>query len=48
VKRPADDEAMIELCGFLTGLMEIKAPPFEFAPTDEKWVARFDASSEMR
>jgi hypothetical protein len=39
---------MIELCGFLTEFMSIKTSPFDFAPNDEKWVARFDASSEKR
>lgn len=46
VKRLADDDAMLELCGFLTALMGIDGSPFDFAPNDEKWVARFDASCE--
>lgn len=48
VKRPADDDTMLDLCGFLTKLMGIKDSPFDFAPNDQKWVALFEASSEKR
>lgn len=48
VKRSADDETMLDLCGFLTKLMGIKDSPFDFAPNDQKWVALFEASSEKR
>jgi hypothetical protein len=48
VARKADDRGMLELCGVLTELMGIKGSPFDFAPNDEKWVARFDTSSEKR
>jgi hypothetical protein len=48
VKHPADNKSMLDLGGFLTKVMGIKNPPFDFAPNDGKWVAKFDASSEKR
>ena len=46
-KRPADDEAMLELCGALTKLMAgIAGSPFEFAPGSQKWVALFQTSCQ--
>ncbi len=44
-KRPADDEAMLGLCGVLTKLMaEIAGSPFDFARDSQKWVALFQTS----
>lgn len=47
VCRPADDDAMLELCGVLTKLMAgIEGSPFDYAPASQKWVALFDARNE--
>ena len=48
VIRPADDDAMLDLCGVLAKLMDgIDGSPFDFAPGSQKWVALFDAGSEV-
>jgi hypothetical protein len=45
--RPADDQAMENLCGVLSKLMAgIEGSPFDFAPSSKKWIARFQASAE--
>jgi hypothetical protein len=47
LKRPPNDEAMLELCGVLTKLMAgINGSPFDFAPGSQKWVALFQTSFE--
>lgn len=47
VSRPAEDEAMLGLCGALTKLMDgIGGSPFDFAPGSQKWVALFSAGSD--
>ncbi len=47
-KRPADDQAMIELCGALTKLMAgIAGSPFDFAPGSQKWMALFQTTVEQ-
>jgi hypothetical protein len=49
VSRPADDDAMLELCGVLTKLMPgIDGSPFDFASGSEKWIALFQATSGMQ
>lgn len=49
VSRPADDDAMLELCGVLTKLMDgIDGSPFDFASGSEKWVALFQTSCESQ
>lgn len=49
VTRPADDEAMLGLCGVLTKLMDgIDGSPFDFASGSEKWVALFQTASESQ
>jgi len=41
-KRPADDEAMLGLCGVLTKLMAgVEGSPFEFASGSQRWIALF-------
>ncbi len=48
VNRPADDDAMLELCGVLTKLMAgINGSPFDFASGSQKWVALFQTSCEL-
>lgn len=43
--RPAEDDAMIQLCGKLADLMTgIVGSPFDFAPGSQKWVALFQTS----
>jgi len=45
--RPADDEAMLGLCGLFTKLMAgITGSPFDYAEGSQKWIALFQASSE--
>lgn len=47
VSRPADDNAMLELCGVLTKLMDgIDGSPFDFASGSQKWLALFQTSCE--
>ena len=46
VRRPGDDDAMLELCGVLTKLMDgIDSSPFDVA--SGKWVALFQPSREQ-
>ena len=48
VSRPADDNAMLHLCGVLSELMAgISGSPFRFAPSSEKWIALFQTSCEL-
>ena len=48
VTRDQDDETMLELCGILSKLMDgVESSPFDFAPTSRKWIAKFQASSEL-
>ncbi len=48
VARPTDDDAMLDLCGALTKLMDgIEGSPFDFAPGSQKWIALFHASCEL-
>lgn len=45
--RPADDDAMLDLCGVLTKLMDgIDSSPFDFASGSQTWVALFEVSCE--
>lgn len=46
VRRPMDDDAMLKLGGFLCDWTSINDSAFDFAPNDEKWIAKFEASSE--
>lgn len=47
VSRPADDDAMLDLCGVLTKLMDgIDSSPFDFASGNQTWVALFEVSCE--
>lgn len=47
VTRPADDDAMLDLCGVLTKLMDgIDSSPFDFASGSQTWVALFEVSCE--
>lgn len=47
VSRPEDDDPMLGLCDVLSKLMAgIDGSPFDFAPSSQKWVARFQAFAE--
>ena len=47
VSRPADDDAMLALCGVLSKLMaRIDGSPFDFASGGQTWVALFQTSCE--
>jgi len=49
VSRPADDDAMLDLCGALSKLMEgIDGSPFDFASGSQKWVALFHTACESQ
>lgn len=49
VTRPADDYAMLGLCGALTKLMDgIEGSPFDFALDSQRWVALFETSCESQ
>ena len=48
VSRPADDKAMLALCGALSTLMAgIDGAPFDFASGGHTWVALFQTSCEQ-
>ncbi len=49
VVRSSDDDAMLDLCGVLTKLMDgIDSSPFDFASNSQKWVALFQTSCESQ
>lgn len=47
VRISADDDAMLNLCSFLCDWTGIADSPFDFAPNEDKWIAKFEASSEI-
>lgn len=48
VSRPADDNAMLELCGVLAKLMDgIHGSAFDFASGSQKWIALFQTSCQQ-
>jgi hypothetical protein len=45
VEKPNNDKAMLSLCRILSELMQINKSPFQFAASQKKWSALFEAVS---
>jgi hypothetical protein len=48
VQRAENDSGMLALCGFLSGLLQIKGRPFQFSLSRRTWSAHFEAGSLVR